>query len=767
MSMRSTRTQTAPPTSTPAAQAARSRQPDFRHWRERLAAALGVVPARIRYTRKSTAGDERQVASHSQQGAAADKEWGPLDSPWWWQDSTSGTTFNRPAFNDLLDFCRANPRRKSAPGRIEIYDPSRFGRTLNDDGEPDIMRWQRTYMELEDLHWQVHFVTVKRTGNVLADTMTMAVHAYAAATFSSNLSKSVRRGRVAHAANGWWVAGRAPWGTKRMDTRTGRTLEYGEPSTPGGGGTVLIPDPDVLKHWHWAARRILGGASQDAVGDALYKQGLRGPRNGRLGHRSVRNWLTNMALIGMTWYRDEAGADGGREVRLVKAKWNAMVDEDLFREVSRKLDGHTRAEHPRRRRQRELYPLTPVCAHCGIEYNGNRLAEAQGGTRGYTHAGPKERMNEEAFARMTSAGCRAWHVDAEELENKIKDVVVAARMGDDFVAEVRELLAERDVFRTTADEAVAAAERRLAEAKGVLETATGIMLLVRGEHSRAQAAEKITTAGQRVEAAEAELEKTRRFARSKADAWTRLEGIINETRNLSAAWDRSGPHERRILFDYWVYDVVIVVEPIPKMKKANYKTAIVTLQSAPGMPLHFDISGVMAQRVSGGAASSAARAARTSSRTAGSSSAAKRSRRATPAGEPPTRPSAHAACDRTSGSSSASAATSAGTSSGNPTLPSTTAALRLSPRSLARFIGDPRNAAVNSSGDMPNSSRARSRAPLPAMAGLGANGDPSDNARENLWVYGHTSWHTSHPYTRSPTPARSPSGMSPRASIVR
>ena len=36
---------------------------------------------------------------------------------------------------------------------------------------------------------------------------------------------------------------------------------------------------------------MLGGASLDAVGDALYEQGVRGPRGGKLGHRSVRNFL--------------------------------------------------------------------------------------------------------------------------------------------------------------------------------------------------------------------------------------------------------------------------------------------------------------------------------------------------------------------------------------------------------------------------------------------------------------------------------------------
>ena len=61
-------------------------------------------------------------------------------------------------------------------------------------------------------------------------------------------------------------------------------------------------------------------------------------------------------------------------------------------------------------------------------------------------------------------------------------------------------------------------------------------------------------------------------------------------------------------------------------------------------------------------------------------------------------------------------------------------------------MGEPRKAAENSSCDIPSRPSASVRALLPAMASRGANSDPSDNARENLWVYGHASWETSQPF---------------------
>jgi DNA invertase Pin-like site-specific DNA recombinase len=624
----------------------------------------------VRYTRKSTESDDRQATSHSQQAAAMDTKWGGVDSVWLWKDSCSGTTFSRPAFQDLLDFCRANPLPKKSPGRVEMYDPSRFGRTLDEGGSPDIMSFISVFNEFERHGWRVEFVTVDRTGNDLVDIITMALYAYAAALYSKNLSENVMRGRVDHAAAGWWVAGTAPWGTKRFDTRTQRVLNDGELSSPGGGGTILVPDPKILKLWKPAAKRILAGASRDAVGADLYDKGVRGPRGGKMGHAAVRNFLTNPALIGVVEYDDKPDENGKREHRRVKAKWEPMVNVELFEQVTKRLAGHTRARGPRQRRRRELYPLTPACAHCGVEYNGGRLPAAQGAERSYVHTKPKERMNAEAYLRFNEQGCRVWYVDAEELETKIKDLIIAERTGEDFVAEVRSLIQERDVFRKAAAEAVSAAEQDVAAAKAecaaLARTAGQVAArlgLAAADEGGADGdndnplAEQIAAAVQRKQAAEAELEKSRKFAQSRQRAWDRVEGIIHESRNLASAWDKAGPEERRILLDYWVLDVLIVVEPFPGMKRANRKTALVRLRTAPDTPHYFDLGGAVGQGTP-----RASSAARSSSKTAASGSTAKRSRSAAAAAGEASRPSAQAACARTSGSGSKRAAASAGTS---------------------------------------------------------------------------------------------------------
>ena len=165
----------------------------FTKWEERVAAS-GAVPKRVRYTRKSTESDEKQVGSHDLQGAAADREWGPIDLAWTWQDNFTGTTFERPAFQDLMRFCVANPQPRHDPGRIEMYDPSRFGRILDEDGKPDVLAFQKVHGDLRRLGWLPQFVTMKSSGDSFADVLMLYKNAHLAAEFSVILSRNVTRG---------------------------------------------------------------------------------------------------------------------------------------------------------------------------------------------------------------------------------------------------------------------------------------------------------------------------------------------------------------------------------------------------------------------------------------------------------------------------------------------------------------------------------------------------------------------------------------------
>ena len=728
---------------------------EFKSWRERLVVACGKLPDRILYTRKSTAGEDRQVASHEQQMQEVAGEFGPVNPTWWWKDSCTGTTFDRPNFQDILDFCRTNPRPIGDPGRFEIYDPARFGRTLTQDGRPDIFGFLGVYNQFEQTGGELHFVTAPRTGSDIADVVTLALYAYSAAIYSANLSTAVTRGMRGAAAQGWWTGGPAPWGTKRFDTLTGRVLPMGQASTPGGGGTILVPDEMILKFWHESAKRLLAGVSLDAIGDGLYEQGMRGPRGGALGHRSIKNFLSNPALVGVL---ERRGKDENNQPATLKvrAKWGPMVDPLVFRQVENEIEERGSTPRNRQRRKREFFPLRPICASCGGGYTGGRHGTDQGGGRTYVHTKPKKRQAPDASLRFQACGCKTWNVDAADLEDQIKDLIARERSSPEFEAEVRELILERDEFRAGAENAVEQArlvvrelenqETRLAE--------TLLELTKSEDYDASKFLGPVRAVQQRLSTALRELDDAEQFAQSREDAWHELAGIIHETRNLADAWPNLTPEERKTLLDYWVHDVLIVVEPIAGMKRANTKTAIVTLRTDPHAPKYFTIGGQ----------SSSVRPI--SSSTNGSDSSANREESASsPAGES-TRPSAQAACPRTMGVASESADTSVGTASSDPQLPNATHTLRSNPERPALSTGEPANERRNPRPDNDKSRSANSISGGPSSSDREAY-PGSEDGTENLQVYGHTSWQISHPKTRFPIKGRSSRGIGPFSSMVR
>ena len=228
--------------------------------------------------------------------------------------------------------------------------------------------------------------------------------------------------------------------------------------------------------------------------------------------------------------------------------------------------------------------------------------------------------------------------------------------------------------------------------------------------------------------AEHALEKVKRVTLSADAECDRISLVLERTRVLGNAFASAESEEKKLLLDAWIDGLLVVVEPVLGMPRANFKTAIVDLSTAPGLPKHFEL-----QTGRGTLRSSAPTIAE---RTAPSSSRGARS--AANATDVPMAPSAHATCERTSDSSSSSDATRSSTSSAEPTLPKATAALRASPRRLARFIGEPRNADVYSSRDIVSNQRASRTESTPSMCGLAANAGSADGF-ENVWFQGHTS----------------------------
>jgi DNA invertase Pin-like site-specific DNA recombinase len=421
--------------------------------RRALTAILGSIPAVIRYVRKSTEPGERQAESHDRQREELEREWGEIPQEWYFEESMTGTTFDRPEFLRMLAFCEENRRPATDPGRVEMYDPSRFGRSLNAEGRPDIMEFIATYHRFERSGWQLHFLTVPRTGEPLADIINIAVYAYAAAIYSVNLSKNVTSGLRRIAKEGWWMGGPAPWGTRRMDSTNGRILSQKETAS-ARARTILVPDPDVLPHWEPAARLLLQGATWDGIGEELFGEGIRGPRGGALGHSAIRNFLTRPELVGKIDVVDRTVDP--HVVERIDAKWDAMVDVELFRSVQEEVERRASDSRNQQRRERGTFILRPVCGSCGGEFHGSRSAKVAGDGRAYVHGRPTIRDGE-LFDRFKGAGCKQYNVVADELECAIRDLILEERGSDSYEEEMRELLGARERFRGVADEAPASA----------------------------------------------------------------------------------------------------------------------------------------------------------------------------------------------------------------------------------------------------------------------------------------------------------------------
>jgi hypothetical protein len=206
--------------------------------------------------------------------------------------------------------------------------------------------------------------------------------------------------------------------------------------------------------WEPAARLLLQGATWDGIGEELFGRGIRGPRGGVLGHSAIRNFLTRPELVGKIDVVDRTVDP--HVVERIDAKWDAMVDVELFRSVQEEVERRASDSRNQQRRERGTFILRPVCGSCGGEFHGSRSAKVAGDGRAFVHRRPTIRDGE-LFDRFKGAGCMQYNVVADELECAIRDLILEERGSDSYEEEMRELLGARERFRGVADEAPASA----------------------------------------------------------------------------------------------------------------------------------------------------------------------------------------------------------------------------------------------------------------------------------------------------------------------
>jgi DNA invertase Pin-like site-specific DNA recombinase len=277
----------------------------------------------------------------------------------WFRDAgASGATVDgRPAFRDLLAWCEANTRPRTAPGHVFALNDSRFGR-FPDPDEAAALRFG-----LKQAGWIVRFAE----GDEVTGTLRSVVRSLGAAQASEyreNLVRNTRRGMKGAANQGFWTR-EAPFGYRRRvvyPPGAERVLELGQHKATNEK-VKLTPHREEAAVVRWAFERYAGGGqSLGTLAEAL-KERVPGRRWGR---RTVAALLQNDAYRGAVVggrRREGPSETYGRE-----DAHPAIVPAELWARAQARLERNATLGPG----VRSHYLVSGIlrCVHCGETYAG-------------------------------------------------------------------------------------------------------------------------------------------------------------------------------------------------------------------------------------------------------------------------------------------------------------------------------------------------------------------------------------------------------------
>jgi hypothetical protein len=532
---------------------------------------------RIRYTRKSTQDEGRQIASHEQQTNVMNGMWGVSNTDVHFQDDYSGTTFDRPEFTKLEQFCFTN-KRPDKDGVIEVYDMTRFGRILINGEENPIVVVNKLEW-FNNLGWQVKFCNMTPTGNPLMDFMQQGMHSYMAASYSKKLSFDVRRGRnhfLTQDEGTNWMGGAAPFGTKRVDPANGEELRKGQRA--GRGGTLLVAVPEEIELLIEAGNMLLNKATYMGIADFFNARGARTEEGRRWNYSSARRVLSNRILIGEMHVDHVDPKTGSAQHRVYPTTWGPLMPVDHFNAVYAEVVARSKRQTTGTREDYEQGLLEPICGRCGGRY----YITNRRGYIYYQHPSTNMRLKPEWHARIKAAGCKSWAIPAREMEQWIKNLILERRTSPDFVQYLNTIITDRGDLEVSAEKKRAQADRRLKE-------------LEREQQAVLANMTKATTRGMddamfwtQLDGLNVQIEEVRKLRSAALDmesmantTWERVRDLITETRNLEAVWELGSVAKRREIIDWWVRQVVINVAHEEGKLRSSKRVALAFLRTAP------------------------------------------------------------------------------------------------------------------------------------------------------------------------------------------
>lgn len=272
----------------------------------------------------------------------------------WFDDpgASGATVEGRPGFRALLEYCAAHPRPPRASAHVLVLNASRWGR-FEDPEEGAYWR-----VHLRRLGWVVKFAEGDAEGD--AAPIVRAVASLEASTYRRNLMANSRRGKRGAAALGFWVAGRAPIGYRRVVVGSGRELGPGE-SKGVGERVKLQPNAEEARLVRWMFDRYASGT--ETLSSLLAKVAERWPGR-RWSRRGVAKVLSNPAYLGQI----VGGKRGEGERYGCEAAHEPLVSHEVWQACQSRL-GKNRAQG---RAARGIYMVSGLlrCTYCGEAYVG-------------------------------------------------------------------------------------------------------------------------------------------------------------------------------------------------------------------------------------------------------------------------------------------------------------------------------------------------------------------------------------------------------------
>lgn len=286
----------------------------------------------------------------------------PYDITEFCDDGYSGTDFNRPGIQALLEAAR-----NGEIDMIIVKDFSRFGRDYLEVGR---------YLEYIFPILQIRFVSVNDnydSSDKFGTTggMSVALKNLVYGMYSADLSKKIRSARDTRVRNGEFVGAFAP---------------YGYVKDPKDKHKLLVDDNVA-----WVVRKIFqmaaDGVSFAEITRQLNEEGIpsmalyRIQKNDGYGNRhphvkvmlwnasSIRNMLTDEVYLGhLLWNRTKCGMDTDKKIVpqerenwiIVDNHHEPLVSQELFDKASSRVS-HDGVKGKRMKRRNSFF----ICGHCG------------------------------------------------------------------------------------------------------------------------------------------------------------------------------------------------------------------------------------------------------------------------------------------------------------------------------------------------------------------------------------------------------------------